>query len=62
MLASPLLTGTDVRNLDPYTLETLTNKEVIALNQDPAGKQAKKVKDEGERKFTQNPCPMAVGL
>lgn len=44
ILATPLLTGTDVRNLDAYTLETLTNKEVIALNQDPLGKQAKTVK------------------
>lgn len=48
ILATPLLTGTDVRNLDAYTLETLTNKEVIALNQDPLGKQAKTVKKTGK--------------
>lgn len=47
ILSSPLLTGTDVRNLDAYTLETLTNKEIIALNQDRLGKQAKTVKRVG---------------
>ena len=47
ILSSPLLTGTDIRNLDAYTLETLTNKEIIALNQDPLGIQAKTVKKEG---------------
>jgi alpha-galactosidase len=37
MVASPLLMGADVRTLSPYDLETLTNKEVIAINQDPLG-------------------------
>lgn len=48
ILSSPLLTASDIRNIDPYTLETLTNPEVIALNQDALGLQAKKVKDEGD--------------
>lgn len=48
MLASPMLVGSDVRNLDPYTLETLTNREVIAISQDPAGHQARKVRDDGD--------------
>ncbi len=47
MLDSPLLVGADVRTLDAYTLETLTNREVIALNQDPLGKAAEKVRDDG---------------
>ena len=47
ILSSPLLTGTDVRQLDNYTLATLTNKEVIALNQDSLGLQAKTVKRKG---------------
>lgn len=55
MMASPLLTGTDVRNLDPFTLATLTNKEVIALNQDPSGQQAKKVKDDGDLEIYAKP-------
>lgn len=48
LLSSPLLTGTDVRKIDDYTLQTLTNKEVIALNQDELGIQASKVKDDGD--------------
>lgn len=49
MLESPLLIGADVRTLDAASLETLGNKEVIALNQDAAGNQAEKVRDDGER-------------
>lgn len=47
MAASPMLIGADVRSLDPYTLETLSNREVIALNQDPQGSPAEKVRDDG---------------
>lgn len=38
---APLLLGNDVTNLTATTLETLTNREVIAVNQDPLGIQAK---------------------
>lgn len=55
ILSSPLLTGSDVRNLDSYSLETLTNLEVIALNQDALGLQAKKVKDEGDLEIYAKP-------
>lgn len=48
MVSSPMLVGADVRKLDPYSLETLTNREIIALNQDPAGNIAKKVRDDGD--------------
>jgi len=47
MLDSPLLVGADVRHLDSDSLETLTNKEVIALNQDSLGKPATRVRDDG---------------
>lgn len=47
ILASPLIAGTDVRTMDEYTRQTLTNREVIALNQDPLGIQASRVRDEG---------------
>ncbi|HEX5685741.1 MAG TPA: glycoside hydrolase family 27 protein [Ideonella sp.] len=46
LAASPLLIGADVRSLDAYTLETLSNREVIALNQDPLGQPAEKVRDD----------------
>jgi alpha-galactosidase len=48
MVSSPLLVGADVRKLDAYSLETLTNKEILALNQDPAGDVARKVRDVGD--------------
>ena len=47
ILDSPLLAGTDVRTMDEYTRQTLTNTEVIALNQDSLGLQASRVRDEG---------------
>ncbi|HNW76044.1 MAG TPA: putative Ig domain-containing protein [Bacteroidales bacterium] len=43
MLASPLLIGCDLSRLDPFTLNLLTNDEVLAVNQDPAGRQAVQV-------------------
>lgn len=47
MLNSPLFTGTDLRNMTKQTIEILTNKEIIALNQDTNLLQAKK-------KFSEN--------
>ena len=40
---SPLLIGCDVSKMSDATLKTLTNPEVIAVNQDPLGVQGKKV-------------------
>lgn len=40
MLNSPLLAGNDLRNMSDQTIEILTNKEIIALNQDPGFQQA----------------------
>jgi hypothetical protein len=40
---APLIIGCDVSNMSPATLATLTNPEVIAVNQDPLGIQGKKV-------------------
>jgi alpha-galactosidase len=37
MLASPLIMGNDLRNASPETIKTLSNKEVIAVNQDKLG-------------------------
>lgn len=47
MLESPLLIGADVRALDADSLATLTNAEVIAVNQDAAGHAAEKVGEQG---------------
>ena len=48
MLSSPLLIGCDISKLDDFTLNLLSNDEVIAVNQDPSGKQAQQaIKTEG---------------
>jgi alpha-galactosidase len=39
MLAAPLITGNDIRKMSPQTREILTNKEVLAVNQDKLGVQ-----------------------
>lgn len=36
---SPLMIGCDIRNMSPEIVDILTNKEVIAVNQDPAQRQ-----------------------
>lgn len=43
LLSAPLLIGCDISQLDRFTLGLLTNAEVIAVNQDPLGQQAKRV-------------------
>lgn len=43
MMASPLLAGNDLRNMSSQTIEILTNKELIALNQDKACVQAERI-------------------
>ncbi len=40
LLSAPLLLGCDLERLDDFTLNLLTNDEVIALDQDALGKQA----------------------
>jgi alpha-galactosidase len=37
MLAAPLIAGNDLRSMSKQTLDILTNKEVIAVDQDPLG-------------------------
>lgn len=43
IMASPLLIGCDMTKLEGPTLELLSNKELIAINQDPLGLQAEVV-------------------
>ena len=45
LLASPLIAGNDLRNMTPEIKEILTNKEVIAVNQDAAGMQGRRVQE-----------------
>ncbi len=43
LLAAPLLIGCDLTRMDDFALNLLTNDEVIAVNQDPLGNQARQV-------------------
>jgi alpha-galactosidase len=45
IVAAPLMAGNDVRNMKKETIEILTNKEVIAIDQDSLGVQGLKFKD-----------------
>jgi alpha-galactosidase len=48
MLSAPLLAGNDLPHMKPAIKDILTNKDVIALDQDKLGKQASRVYSEGE--------------
>ncbi|MDD4102294.1 MAG: NPCBM/NEW2 domain-containing protein [Kiritimatiellae bacterium] len=43
LLSAPLLIGCDMSKLDDFTLNLLTNDEVLAVNQDPLGRQAARI-------------------
>jgi alpha-galactosidase len=51
MLAAPLMAGNDLRDVPAPILEILTNREVIAINQDKAGKQGRRVSKAGEQEI-----------
>lgn len=48
LFSTPLLLGCDLEKLDAFTLNLLTNDEVIAVNQDALGKQATCVQTIGD--------------
>ena len=48
MLSAPLIAGNDLRSMSPEILGILINRDVIAIDQDPLGKQATRVAKSGE--------------
>jgi alpha-galactosidase len=48
ILAAPLMAGNDIRSMAPGIRDILTNKEVIAVDQDPLGLQGRRVRDDGD--------------
>jgi alpha-galactosidase len=65
LLAAPLLAGNDLRNMNPETSAILMNKEVIAIDQDRLGKEAKRVAKDGDLEVWARPLAdgsYAVGL
>jgi alpha-galactosidase len=47
LLCAPLLIGCDMTRLDDFTLNLLTNDEVLDINQDPLGHQAARIEKNG---------------
>jgi alpha-galactosidase len=67
LLSAPLLIGCDMERLDPFTLSLLTNDEVLAIDQDPLGREARRVAldDQQHRQAWAKPLEngsVAVGL
>ncbi len=65
ILAAPLLAGNDLSKMSPETLALLTNKEVIAVDQDSLGKQGDRVSAVGPMEIWAKPLSggaKAVGL
>lgn len=47
LLAAPLMAGNDLTTMTPQTLAILTNPEVLAVDQDPAGIQGRIIMEQG---------------
>ena len=65
LLSSPLLIGCDLTKLDDFTLNLLTNDEVLEVNQDELGKQASRISQDGDSQVWAKPMAdgsYAVGL
>lgn len=55
MLSAPLILGSDLTKMDPFTLSLLTNDEVIAVDQDVLGRQAVRIRTIGAVEFWEKP-------
>jgi len=55
MLAAPLIAGNDLRDMSREIHDILTNREVIAVDQDALGKQAKRVWKSGDQEIWVRP-------
>jgi alpha-galactosidase len=55
ILAAPLLAGNDLSKMTPETLSILTNKEVVAIDQDPLGKQGYRLSAVGPIEIWEKP-------
>ncbi len=65
LLAAPLLIGCPIEQLDAFTLNLLTNDEVIEIDQDPMGKSAQLISDDGTIQVWQKPLEdgsYAIGM
>ena len=51
ILAAPLMAGNDLRSMSAETREILTNKELIAIDQDALGREGSRVWKDGDREI-----------
>ncbi|MBN2736137.1 MAG: alpha-galactosidase [Spirochaetales bacterium] len=61
MMAAPLLTGNDIRNMSGAIMDILLNKEIIAIDQDPAGIQGRRVSSSNGTEIWTKPLGTANG-
>jgi alpha-galactosidase len=65
LMAAPLIHSGDMTKLDAFTLSVLCNAEIIEVDQDPLGRQAKIIAQDAEKLILAKPMEdgsMAVGL
>ena len=65
LVAAPLIFGGDITRLDDFTLNLLSNDEVIEVDQDPLGKPGHRVAKDGDQEVWARPLEdgsLAVGL
>ncbi len=65
LLSAPLLIGCPIEQMDEFTYSLLTNDEVLDVNQDPSGKQARRVAQAGNTEVWAKPMEdgsIAIGL
>jgi alpha-galactosidase len=55
LLAAPLMAGNDLRDMKPEIHDILTNKEVLAVDQDPLGRQGRRVRKDGDLEVWSKP-------
>ncbi len=48
ILAAPLIAGNDLSNMSPEIHDILTNKDVISVDQDPLGREGRRVRKDGD--------------
>ncbi len=65
LIAAPLLIGGDIMQMDQFTVDILSNDEIIAVDQDPLGKAAGRIWQKGDIEVWARPLfdgTTAVGL
>lgn len=55
MLSAPLIAGNDLRNMSADVRSVLTNRDVLAIDQDPLVRQADRVRDDGDAEVWAKP-------